>query len=336
MLRHKTFFRLSVLAVVIALVVVVFGAYVRLTDAGLGCPDWPGCYGHIDVPRTAAEIENANQAYPDRPVEVEKAWNEMIHRYLASFLGLVILALAFTAWRRRAEADQQVALPLSLVGLVIFQGMLGMWTVTLLLKPAIVTGHLLGGMTITALLWLLALRHSGIFMPTTQPPAHRTYTWLAALGLVILSFQIALGGWTSTNYAAMACPDFPTCHTHWLPWWDAEQAFTIWHGLGADYEGGVLSNEARVTIHAVHRLGALITFLYIGALAVFIGARERGVLRAIAVTVLMCLIIQVGLGIANVVMSLPLPVAVAHNGGAALLLLTLITLLHSVIPRRNL
>jgi cytochrome c oxidase assembly protein subunit 15 len=321
---------------VLALSVVVLGAYVRLTDAGLGCPDWPGCYGHIDVPRTAAEIESANQAYPDRPVEIGKAWNEMLHRYLASFLGLVIVVLAFSAWRRRQRRQQQVALPLSLVALVIFQGLLGMWTVTLLLKPAIVTGHLLGGMTITALLWLLALRHCGLFMPTTQPTAHRTYMWLSALGLVILSLQIALGGWTSTNYAAMACPDFPTCHTQWLPWWDADQAFKIWHGLGADYEGGVLTNEARVTIHAVHRLGALITFLYIGALAVFIATRECGNLRGIALIVLACLVIQVGLGIANVVMSLPLPVAVAHNGGAAVLLLTMITLLHSVIPRRTL
>ena len=336
MLTHKTFHRLSILSVLIALTVVVLGAYVRLTDAGLGCPDWPGCYGHIDVPRTAAEIETANQAYPDRPVEVQKAWNEMIHRYLASFLGLIILALAFSAWRRRADPTQQVALPLTLVALVIFQGMLGMWTVTLLLKPAIVTGHLLGGMRITALLWLLALRHSGMFAPVKMPDRSRGYAWAAALGLVILSFQIALGGWTSTNYAAMACPDFPTCQGQWLPWWDAEQAFTIWHGLGADYEGGVLTNEARVTIQAVHRLGALITFLYIGALAVLIALRETGILRGIAVAVLVALTVQVGLGIANIVMFLPLPVAVAHNGGAALLLLTLITPIHSVIPRRTL
>ena len=336
MLRHKTFFTLSLAAVLIALIVVVFGAYVRLTDAGLGCPDWPGCYGHLDVPKTAAEIKDANQAYPDRPVEVQKAWNEMIHRYLASFLGLVIVLLAFSAWQRRQEPQQQVALPLALVALVIFQGLLGMWTVTLLLKPAIVTGHLLGGMTITALLWLLALRHSGLFSPISEPDARGSYMWLAAFGLVILSCQIALGGWTSTNYAAMSCPDFPTCHTQWLPWWDADQAFKIWHGLGTDYEGGVLSNEARVTIHAVHRLGALISFLYICSLAIFIVMRESGMLRRIAVAVLVCLTFQVGLGIANVVMSLPLPVAVAHNGGAALLLLTMITLLHSVIPRPTL
>ena len=339
-MSHQTFLKIALASVTVALIVVVLGAYVRLTDAGLGCPDWPGCYGHIGVPTTATEVERANAAFPERPVEQYKAWNEMLHRYLASFLGLMILALAAIAWRRRKEPGQLVVLPFGLVLLVCLQGAMGMWTVTLLLKPAIVTAHLLGGMATTALLGWLALRHGNLFTRASvgalvaMNSDVRWRPW-ALLGLAILAGQIFLGGWTSTNYAALACPDFPTCHGQWLPWWDADQAFRIWDTLEVNYEGGVLSNEARVTIHAVHRLGALITFSYIGGLALWMLISATPPTKRAAVAVLVLLSLQVGLGIANVVFSLPLPVAVAHNGVAALLLLSLLTLVHMISPIDN-
>ncbi|MEM7406077.1 MAG: COX15/CtaA family protein [Pseudomonadota bacterium] len=325
--------RLSLAATAIAVCVVVLGAWVRLTDAGLGCPDWPGCYGHIGVPDTPEEVAAANAAYPERPVETQKAWNEMIHRYLASFLGLVILVIAWLALKERNRPHQLVALPLGLVALVILQGLMGMWTVTLLLKPAVVTAHLLGGMATTSLLFWLALRHGRLFTYNQNAATARWLPW-SLVGLGILTMQIALGGWTSTNYAALACPDFPTCHGQWMPWWDADQAFQVWHGLGQDFEGGVLSNEARVTIHATHRLGALVTFLYIGGLALWIAVSSPGLLRIAACLVLILLGIQVALGIANIVMYLPLSIAVAHNGVAALLLLSLVTLIHVINPRQ--
>ena len=239
--------------------------------------------------------------------------------------------MAVVAWRRRREPEQLVALPIALVLLVMAQGMLGMWTVTLLLKPAVVTAHLMGGMTTTALLWWVTLRQQRLWIDNRPPSLAPSLPYLN-VAIVILAVQIFLGGWTSTNYAALACPDFPTCHGYWLPLWDAQQAFTLWHGLGVDYEGGVLSNEARVTIHAIHRLGAAITFLYIGGLSLWIIIRQLGAVRRAAITVLSLLLLQIGLGISNVVFSLPLPVAVAHNGVALALLLALITLVHMNKP----
>ena len=330
-MKKSLFVRLAWTATAVAVVVVVLGAFVRLTDAGLGCPDWPGCYGHIGVPDTPQQIAAANAAFPQRPVEIEKAWYEMIHRYLASGLGLVILIMAYQAWRHRDHPKQLVALPLILVALVIAQGMLGMWTVTMLLKPAIVTAHLIGGMTTTALLWWVTLRQQQLWLGPAPKPT--LPAGVLGLGVAILALQIALGGWTSTNYAALACPDFPTCHGQWLPMWDAANAFKVWHGLGVDYEGGILSNEARVTIHAVHRLGALVAFLYIGGLTLWVISRASGAVRTAAGTVLVLLLIQVGLGISNIVYSLPLPVAVAHTGVALLLLLAMVTLVHLGKPR---
>ncbi|MBT8446955.1 MAG: COX15/CtaA family protein, partial [Gammaproteobacteria bacterium] len=221
---------------VLAFTVIVFGAYVRLTDAGLGCPDWPGCYGLLTVPEEAGELAAAAADY-ERPVEGGKAWREMIHRYLASTLGLAILLLAGVTWRHRREARAPLAVVLALVPLVMFQGALGMWTVTLLLKPLVVTAHLLGGLTILALLWLALLKLRAA--PAGSPGASALAPWaLAALAVVCV--QIALGGWTSTNYAALACTDFPTCHGRWWPDMDFREAFVLWRGLGVDYEYGVL------------------------------------------------------------------------------------------------
>ncbi|MGB0721097.1 MAG: COX15/CtaA family protein [Gammaproteobacteria bacterium] len=319
--------RLALFTVIVTLVVVVLGAYVRLSDAGLGCPDWPGCYGHVGVPDEHHEIHAANEAFPERPVEAHKAWKEMIHRYVASSLGVLILILAVMAWMRRGLGEENHGLMTFAVVLVIFQGLLGMWTVTLLVKPAIVTAHLLGGLLTLSVMWLLVLRQRRWFRDSVH--MFRPLRTLGTLGLGILIVQILLGGWTSTNYAALACTDFPTCHGSWVPDMDMAEGFTLWRGLGIDYEFGVLDAPARVAVHFVHRIGALVTFLYLGALAVVMLRSKGALVRRLGTIIGVLLLTQVGLGIANVLMSLPLPVAVAHNGVAALLLLALVTLNHA-------
>jgi cytochrome c oxidase assembly protein subunit 15 len=260
----------------------------------------------------------------------------MVHRYLAGVLGLLILLIAVIAWRRRQHPGQQVALPGLILVLVVFQALLGMWTVTLLLKPLVVTAHLLGGITIAALLWWLALRHGGFFSGFSRPllslGGRRFGPWILG-GIALVYLQIFLGGWTSTNYAALACTDFPLCHGEVIPRLDLKDALTLWHGLGRDYEGGILDTDARVTIHFLHRLGALALLAYLGLLGFFLmsGQHEPRIKRAGAALVLV-LFVQIGLGISNVLLGLPLGVAVSHNGGAALLLLTLATVYHIVRP----
>ncbi|MGI9257942.1 MAG: COX15/CtaA family protein [Gammaproteobacteria bacterium] len=312
-----TFQRLARAGTLLALIVVVVGAWVRLTDAGLGCPDWPGCYGQLVVPASAAEQAEATLAFPDRPLEAGKAWREMIHRYLASTLGLICLVMAGIAWRNRRDPSQPVGLPFVLLGVVIFQGLLGMWTVTLLLKPVIVMGHLLGGLTTLGLLsWLSRWR------PATAG-AVAASGGLAVIAAVVLVAQISLGGWTSANYAALACPDFPTCQTRWWPpVTDFREGFVMWRGLGIDYEGGVLDNPARVAIHFTHRLGAIIAALVIGLLGLKLARNPS--LRLDGIAVLGTLALQLVLGISIVLFGVPLAVAVGHNGVAALLLLTVL------------
>ena len=291
--------------------IVVLGAFVRLSDAGLGCPDWPGCYGQLLVPEN---IEQANAAYPERPLEIGKAWKEMIHRYFASALGLLIIALAVFGWNKGLPRP----LLLGGVGLVIFQGILGMWTVTLLLKPLAVTAHLLGGMSTLALLaWLNLL--------VRPAPSARGLTALrgfALLAFLVLVLQIFLGGWTSTNYAALACPDFPTCHGQWWPKTNFSEAFVLWHGLGINFEYGILDSPARTAIHLSHRIGAIITATVLLALAWAIWRRTQA--RALAVLLVFGLLLQISLGIASVLFSLPLAIAAAHNGGAAVLVLIMV------------
>ena len=328
--RRVVFHRLTWIALALTFVVVMLGAYVRLSDAGLGCPDWPGCYGRLAVPDQAQQIAEANAAYPHRPVEPVKAWKEMIHRYSAGTPGLLVLALAVLAWRNRRDPGQPVALPLVLLGLIGFQSLLGMWTVTWQLKPIVVMGHLLGGLTTLGLLAWLVLRQGRRDPLTLSTLAGGEGTELrryALLGLALLVVQIILGGWTSANYAALACPDFPTCQTYWWPPMDFREAFTPWRGLGVSYEGGVLANDARVTVHMMHRLGALVVALYLGWLSGRLVAIARSrTLRFAAIAIAALLVVQLGLGIANVVLRLPLPVAVAHTGAAALMLLSLVTL----------
>jgi cytochrome c oxidase assembly protein subunit 15 len=314
----RVFLWLARIGAVLALLVVTIGAWVRLTDAGLGCPDWPGCYGRLVVPQQVEAQAELAITYPSRPLEPGKAWREMIHRYLASGLGLICLALAVIAWRNRHVAGQPVAAPAALVALVVFQGLLGMWTVTLLLKPVVVVAHLLGGLATLGLLFSL-----GRWRPRGVVVARRTLL-LGAVAISVLIAQIALGGWTSANYAALACPDFPTCQTQWWPGIaDFREGFVLWRGLGIDYEGGVLDHSARVAIHFTHRLGAVAATLAVGGFGYAL--MRRRALRRDGITVIAALTAQLGLGVSIVLFSAPLAVAVAHNGMAALLFLAVLS-----------
>lgn len=302
---------IALLVLYVALVVVPLGAYVRLSDAGLGCPDWPGCYGKlVGVPDHPDEHAAAAQAFPGKPVEAGKAWKEMIHRYVAGTLGLLVFAACVLAWRRRPLTSAALAV------LIVIQALLGMWTVTLLLKPVIVTAHLLGGMAVVSLATLLAMAERDGWSRRSAP---RGAAGLAQLALVLLVVQIALGGWVSSNYAGLACQDFPTCQGVWLPAMDVQHAFTVRRDLGHTGDGGLLPFEALTAIHWSHRLGALLVFLAVGALILRLRSAREWQPWAFVLTVM--LLLQVGLGIANVLLSLPLQLAVAHNFGAALLLL---------------
>ena len=333
-MRQSWFYKTAVLATCIAVIVVLLGAYTRLSDAGLGCPDWPGCYGHIDVPKTQDEISKATQAFPDRPVEAHKAWKEMIHRYFAGSLGLLIFALAIMAWRRRHENGQAVKLPLFLAGFVIFQALLGMWTVTIKLNPTIVMLHLMGGLTtLSCLLWLVLRSGKHWRVDDFSQSRLSAFSGLALTGLIIVVIQIMLGGWTSANYAALACGnDFPTCMGAWLPSLDFSNALTLWHGTERNFEFGILENDARITIQFMHRVGALVTLLFLCWLIVKLWASQVATLRKLAVFIGLVLAVQITLGILNVVLLLPLPNAVAHNGVGALLLLSMVMLNHAVRP----
>lgn len=329
--RLTAFRRLCLFGTILAFCVIVLGAYVRLSHAGLGCPDWPGCYGHLTAGQAAANQHAVNAAYPDRPVEYAKALKEMLHRYLAATLGCVILLIGALAWRNRRDPMQPVRMPLAVVGLVVFQGMLGMWTVTLLLKPAIVSAHLAGGLTTMALLWWMSLQATGRSRPRSEDGLRR---W-AVIGMVVLVAQILLGGWVSTNYSAVACPDFPTCQRSFWPAMDFKDAFVLWRGLGIDYEGGVLDHPARVAIHFTHRIGAIVAALVVGFVAWKAmrtgqspGVRTAGIALAVALAT------QLLVGPLMVIKTFPLPLATAHNAMAALLVLSMVALLRFLFPPR--
>ncbi|MDB5864969.1 MAG: cytochrome oxidase assembly protein subunit-controlling protein [Betaproteobacteria bacterium] len=328
--------RLVLVAACLAFVVVVVGAYVRLMHAGLGCPDWPGCYGEMSPAHAEEDIARAVAAQGGEhgPVSSAKAWKEMFHRYLAGTLGLLILAIAIAAWRWRSTLGRSPVLASSLLGVVILQAALGMWTVTLLLKPVIVTLHLLGGMATLSLLVWLALRQVDPRPAADPARAQRLRPW-AALGLAVVITQIALGGWVSSNYAALACIDFPTCHGAWRPDMDFAHGFQLVRELGKTAAGTHLAYEALTAIHWTHRVGALVTLLYVGGLA-FALARSRG-LAPYGIALVGVLAVQIGLGVANIVAGLPLGVAVAHNAVAAILLVTLVMINFALsrIPSRQ-
>ncbi len=364
----KHFHRIAWLAVALASCVIVFGAFVRLSNAGLSCPDWPTCYGRATWPgATADAVDHVASAI--RPFESHKAWREQVHRHLAATLGLLVLALALLAARKRRfgmtqvlvaaglvavgiplymQGDHVAASALAILGeaillaaalrwsnidlsrvavltlaVIIFQALLGMWTVTWLLKPIVVMGHLLGGLLTFSLLLWTAWRATDAPIRLADTPQLRR--WVLA-GLALLAVQIALGGWTSANYAALACGnDFPTCVGQWWPRHDFGEAFVLWRGIGVDYEGGILDGEARIAIQLAHRLMAGVVFAFLVAFAVRL-LRLPG-MRGWGSFILLLGLAQVGLGIANVKLGLPLAVAVMHNAGAVLLLFAMVSLL---------
>ncbi|MFC5706094.1 COX15/CtaA family protein [Aeromonas eucrenophila] len=309
--------RLASAAIALAVVVILLGAYTRLTDAGLGCPDWPGCYGSLVIPQ-AAHAEQAALRYPDSPLEPHKARSEMVHRYFAGALGSVIVVLFVLGWRQGGRLRR---LSGGLLMLVVGQAALGMWTVTLALHPLVVTMHLLGGFLLLTLLWLyrVELMNDAANRPVV---CGQRLPWLGNLACGALLLQIALGGWTSSNYAAMACVELPVCQAGWRDQLEWGEAFHLPLGH-ASYEFGVLSKEARQTIQIAHRLGALATTLLVGTFAFGLirhGAALRPVLRSLGILLLALLLVQIVLGLANIHLALPLVNALAHNLVAAHLL----------------
>jgi heme a synthase len=315
------FRRLALAGALLAAAVVVLGAWVRLTNAGLGCPDWPGCYGHI--------YPNAGQGDPQTGFRFGKALHEMIHRYFAGTLVLVITILLVWAVRYRKDRDQPLIPPALLFVVVCLQGALGALTVTQLLKPLIVTAHLFGGLTTLGLLWWLSL-HPERRQLSAREASLRKY---AFVGLAALIVQIALGGWTSSNYAAVACPDLPTCQHSWWPRMDFRDAFVLWRGLDIDYEGGVLANPARVAIHFTHRLGALVAGSILVSVGVLVAASaDSRRLRVAGGLLVLAVLLQISLGVATVHFGVPLSVATLHNAGAAFLVISMVWLFRALWP----
>lgn len=333
--------RVAIATTLLAAFVVALGAYTRLKDAGLGCPDWPGCYGFLTVPEHVDDIKIAEARFPDTPVDADKGWPEMIHRYFASLLGLLIViqaALCIRYVKRQsslapvdaARTRLPLKLPLFLVLLVICQGLFGMWTVTLKLWPQVVSGHLLGGFATLSLLFLFVLR---VYKPIDQARGPRQSVSLLSglskwgvVGLLLVALQIFLGAWTASNYAALACPDFPTCQGAWLPEMNVRSGFNLFQSIGPNYLGGVMDNESRVAIHVVHRLGALFLSVYLLIMSWHLWRKSGNSVKVALFWVLSALAMQVTLGILNVLWLIPLPLAVAHNAGGALLLLTMVYL----------
>lgn len=306
---------------------VMFGSFTRLTDSGLGCPDWPGCYGHSNPLSAGEPIRAAQTALPTGPVTMTKAWIEMLHRYFAMAVGFLIIVLMVACWRRwrRDRSAQRPWLITAIFATVCLQGAFGAWTVTMKLQPAIVSTHLLGGITLLALLTWFALRESP---PRRVDPHAADLRAHAAFALIVLAAQIGLGGWVSTNYAVLACPDFPLCQGELLPPADFRHGFTLWRDLGMTGDGAPIPFQALVAIHWTHRMFSLAAFAVLGLLA-WRAWRLPG-LRGPSRWLAALLAAQFLTGLSNVVLEWPLVLAVAHNGGAALLVAMMVVLLHRI------
>jgi cytochrome c oxidase assembly protein subunit 15 len=337
--------KLALFGAVLCVCVVVFGAYTRLSDAGLGCPDWPGCYGHITPAGAAKNEAHIESRFPGWDFESRKAWIEMIHRYAATTLGFVIVLIAAFAIVSRRERLVSVPFSIVLLVTVVLQGMLGMLTVTWLLKPLIVTAHLIGGLTTLSLLlwlWLTTRRriqfahnaHSVTLQTTVAPPPLRAASakrW-AVIAFVALGIQIVLGGWVSTNYAAVACPDLPKCQGAWVPEADFSEAFVLWRGLDINYAGGVLDHPARVAIHFTHRVGAIVATIAILLAAWAAWRLEFARARKAAIFLVGALVLQLVIAFTMVLKAFPLTLAALHNAGAALLIIGIVYLNRSLRP----
>ncbi|MBV2130903.1 COX15/CtaA family protein [Arsukibacterium indicum] len=323
MTRHK---KLVSITLLLTMVVIIYGAFTRLTDAGLGCPDWPGCYGFLKVPQKPESIALAAQAFPDRPLEPQKAWNEMIHRYLAGTLGLLIAAIMVSAIVSKRR--QPRALPSMLLLLVICQAALGAFTVTLSLLPIVVLAHLLGGFTLYCLLALYWMQLTPELR--VAEPALAKLRPLAIIAAIVVMLQIGLGGWTAANYAALACIELPVCEAGWMSRLALDEAFDLHLGY-SDYEYGVMSAEARQTVHVFHRIGAFITLAVVSWFAVKLYRRaQTKIMQNFALAMGAVLLLQFILGLLNVVLHLPLVNAVAHNFVGANLLMIMVVVLYQL------
>lgn len=313
---------LTALTLFLTFDLVVFGAFTRLTDSGLGCPDWPGCYGEASPIAAGSQIAQAEAHQPSGPVTQHKAWIEMIHRYLAMTVGALIVAMLAISVRARRELPFSVAWVWATFAWVIVQGLFGKYTVTLKLYPAIVTLHLFGGLVLLALLMVQVERYRAT--PLVLTNGART---LLKLGMALLVVQVLLGAWVSTNYAVLACQGFPQCNGQWWPdAMDAGQGFTILRHLGRAGEGGFLPAEALVAIHWAHRVFALLVVTTLLALVAALWRQPAGGARRPAQALLALLLLQVATGAANVVLQWPLLAALMHTGGAAALVLLLVSL----------
>ena len=323
------FKKITLFATIMAFCLIVLGAYVRLSDAGLGCPDWPGCFGTLTVPESQLAIEKAQHTFPDQAIENGKAWKEMVHRYVAGLLGLLILSIGYLAYRNKKLLKVSILVPYSLLGIVFFQAMLGMLTVTLLLKPIIVSTHLIGGMATLAILTYLSYEH---FNKNSKLVLKKSIIfYMARFGLILIFMQIFLGGWTSTNYAGLACTDFPTCHGQWIPDMDFKNAFNIFRNLGQTSEGAPISLNALQAIQWIHRIGAITVVIYFGYLSYVLMQYKQ--LRFEAILLLTILAAQFIIGIANLTLHLPMVLAVSHNLTAALLVV-IITIINTKIKKQ--
>ena len=336
--QAKSGFKLAAAATLFTFVVIILGAFTRLVDAGLGCPDWPACYGHILWPMTDAEVATANAAFPDTPVEHDKTWPEQVHRLLATSLGLFCIGIVVLVLRNRLKDSSYSPFKLTLLilAMVILQGMFGRWTVTLNLWPQVVTAHLMGGFMTASLLWLLTLRlynqHWQVEFTAFQKLQSIKPLLIISMFFVVL--QIFLGGWTSSNYAALACPDLPMCQGQWVPDMNFYKGFNFTQQIGPNYLGGLMESDARTAIHYTHRIGAVIVTILVLCLVYRLSVINSKPVKSWTYGLFIVLLLQLSLGISNIIWALPLGIAVAHNAVGALLLLTFVGLCHRIYTVR--